>query len=126
MKSRTILALAALAVVILAVTIVLLFVDVIPDSAMTMTAMTETSFRIGMFVDRNKQLPQNLDVLPKRDGYANRTTDAWKRPLIYAVDSKDTFMLTSLGRDGVVGGKGDDADISFKYKVTNGQVREMP
>jgi Type II secretion system (T2SS), protein G len=100
--------------------------DVISNHAMTMSAITETSVRIGMFVDRNKQLPQKLDVLPERAGYANRITDAWKHSLIYVVNSEDTFTLTSLGRDGVVGGEGDNADIIFKYKVTNGNVQQVP
>jgi hypothetical protein len=78
--------------------IALVFADVIPDRAFTKTAMIETSVRIGMFVDLNKQLPPNLDALPKRNGDVNRTVDAWKRPLTYIVKSEDrSIRLTFMG-----------------------------
>jgi len=63
-------------------------VDVIPDRAMTKTAMIETSVRVGIFVDQNKTLPRSLDKLPKREGYMNRMTDAWKRSLIWLTESQ--------------------------------------
>ena len=88
--------------------------------------MVEASVRIGMFVDHNKELPASLTLLPRREGYANRVVDAWKRPLIYIVNSQDSFTLTSLGRYGVVGGTGDDADIIQKYRVIDGNVRREP
>ena len=106
--------------------VALMFVDVIPDRALTKSAMVETSVRIGMFVAHNKQLPPSLALLPRREEYANRVVDAWKRPLIYLVNSQDRFTLTSLGRDGVVGGTGDDADIIQKYRIIDGNVRREP
>lgn len=115
-------ALGVLAIAVLAVT----FADVIPDRALTRSAMDETSVRIGMFVDHNKELPASLTPLPRREGYANRVVDAWKRPLIYFVNSQDTFTLTSLGRGGAVGGTGDDADIVQKYRMIDGHVRHEP
>jgi hypothetical protein len=40
--------------------------------------------------------------------------DAWGRPLIYSVsDDGEDFTLRSLGRDGEVGGKGPDRDLSL-------------
>ncbi len=112
---------------IIAIAVVaLLFVEVVPDIAATKSAMIETSVRVGLFVDRNQQLPQSLASLPRRDGYANRVVDAWNRPLHYHVDSPGRFTLTSLGQDGVVRGTGDDADIIQKYKVVDGKVRREP
>jgi hypothetical protein len=100
-------------------------VDVISDRNMTATAIAETSVRIGLYVQRNNKLPADLSVIPLRQGYMNRTTDGWKRPLSYHVEG-DTFTLSSLGRDGVAGGTGDDADCLGKYRVVNGQVEEVP
>ena len=115
-------ALGVLAIAVLA----FMFADVIPDRDLTKSAMVETSVRIGMFVDHNKELPASLTPLPRREGYANRVVDAWKRPLIYVVNSQDTFTLTSLGRDGVAGGTGDDADIIQKFKVIDGNAQREP
>ena len=114
--------LGVLAIAVLAVT----FADVIPDRALTKSAMVETSVRIGMFVNHKKELPASLTALPRREGYANRVVDAWKRPLLYVVSSQDAFTLTSLGKDGVVGGTGEDADIVQKYRMIDGHVRHEP
>src|SRR5258708_31312415 len=102
------------------------FADVVTDRALTKSAMVETWVRMGMFVDHNKELPASLTLLPRREGYANRVVDAWKRPLIYIVNSQDRFTLTSLGRDGGVGGTGDDPDIIQQYRVIDGNVRREP
>jgi len=37
--------------------------------------------------------------------------DPWNRAYIYASDSPDDFSIRTLGRDGVEGGTGEDADI---------------
>jgi hypothetical protein len=121
-RSILILTIAGLSVVAVS----LAFVDVVPKRAITPSAMTETSVRIEMYYQRNKRLPADLDVLPVRENYANRTTDAWNRPLRYAVDSDDTFTLTSLGEDGAPGGTGDDADVIRKYRVEHGEVQSVP
>ena len=99
-------------------------VDVISDRNMTATAITETSVRIGLYVQANGKLPADLTVIPTRQGYINRTTDGWKRAFSYHVYG-DTFTLSSLGRDGVVGGTGDDADWLRKYRVVNSQVEDV-
>ena len=100
-----------------------MMIDWIPPRSMTLTALRETATRIGIYFQRNKALPVNLNVLPIREGYTNRTTDGWKRPLTYRIDTNDTFTLSSLGRDGKVGGTGDDADTSCQYQIINGEAR---
>jgi hypothetical protein len=97
---------------------------VITDQEMTAGAIGETSYRIGMYVNSNGKPPPDLSVLPARPGYVNRTTDGWNRPLVYRVDA-DAFSLTSLGRDGVVGGSGEDADVVRKYRVLDGRVTQV-
>ncbi len=92
-------------------------VTTIPPRSMTVTAMTETQVRMHMYMTANRGYPADLSVLPKRDGYANRTTDGWGRPLIYSVDDRGIISLTSLGRDGKAGGEGDDADITRRYRT---------
>ena len=45
----------------------------------------------------------------------NQTTDGWGRQLHYSLSQDGIISLTSLGRDGVVGGQGEDADITEAY-----------
>ena len=73
------------------------FVNVIPPRDMTNTAITETTVRIHMYMTANGKYPDNLSVLPVRDGYANRTTDGWGQNLIYEVDDEGIISLKSLG-----------------------------
>jgi hypothetical protein len=92
-----------------------LFVDVIPPKAETVSAMTETFVRIGLYAKQDLSIPPSLAVLPKRKGYANQTTDAWGRELTFGVTPDGIISLTSLGKDGKTGGQGDDADIRRAY-----------
>jgi hypothetical protein len=100
-------------------------VGTIPTSAITPTAMTETMVRIEMYYREHQRLPPNLDVLPVRSGYTNRTTDAWDRQLAYLVNGDDAFTLSSLGADNKPGGVGLDADVRRQYRVVDGQVDEV-
>ncbi|MEI8289359.1 MAG: type II secretion system protein GspG [Verrucomicrobiota bacterium] len=84
---------------------------------MTWTAIDETFVRIAIYAETNKAVAPSLDVLPKRDGYANQTTDGWKRPLQYRVAKDGIITLTSLGADGKPGGSGENADISKSYRA---------
>jgi len=68
------------------------------------------------------QLPPDLAALPRMalkpeaDHYLE---DAWHRRFIYEVESSGTVTLKSLGKDGVPGGSGDDADIIFNFPSHN-------
>ena len=122
---RSIAIFAAVGVAILV--IAFLLADVVPKGAITPSAIDETSYRIGLYYFQNKHhLPPDMAALPVREGYDNRTTDAWNRPLLYSVDSADSFTLRSLGRDGVPGGTGEDADVICKFRVTGGEVQRLP
>jgi hypothetical protein len=84
----------------------------------TRSAITETFVRINLYAETHKAIPLSLDVLPKRAGYANRTTDGLKRPLQYRIADDGLLTLTSYGADGKPGGTGEDADISVSYHST--------
>ena len=94
-------------------------VDTVPQSSITPSAMIETKTRIEMFYRQHQLLPTTLNELPKRESFANRTTDAWHRPLQYVINSDDKFTLSSLGKDGIVGGDGDDADLVEQYQISD-------
>jgi general secretion pathway protein G len=99
-------------------------IDRIPKKDETITAIDETSVRIGIYYQQNAHLPESLSDLPKRNGYVNKLTDAWDRPLIYKVAGNE-FTLSSLGKDGAIGGEGEDADLVRRYKIVGGVVKEM-
>lgn len=71
-----------------------------------------------IYAQAHKAVPSSLDVLPKREGYVNRTTDSWNRPLQYHIADDGMLTLTSYGADGKPGGTGEDADISVSYHST--------
>jgi general secretion pathway protein G len=119
MRSRAkLLVTLAIAIGLMAVitaVIAAMLVDVIPPAAMTRTSMTETFVRIHLFAKASGKLPASLSDLPKRTGYANRTTDGWNRPLTYELKANGDITLRSLGKDGKPGGQGDDADIAWTF-----------
>jgi len=88
---------------------------------MTVTAMGETEYRIGMYFSEHGGLPADFSVLPVRSGYMNSTTDGWGRPLIYD-RTNDGFSLTSLGRDGVSGGTEEDEDVVQEYRADGTEI----
>jgi len=96
----------------------------IPPVDITHTAIVETFVRIGIYAETNKALVPSLDLLPKRDGYANLDSDGWHRPLQYRVTEDGIITLTSLGADGKPGGSGENADIShsYRYKRPDGSL----
>lgn len=90
----------------------------------TTAAISETSVRIAMFVEKNGHLPKTLKDLPTRVEHANRTTDAWNHPLVYKIDSENSITLKSLGSDGKPGGNDADADIIVRYELVGGAMIE--
>ncbi len=101
---------------VIALLLGLAFFDVIPPVDMTQTAIIETFARIDLYAEANKAVPLSLEALPKRKGYANRTTDGWGRPLRYSVGEDGVITLRSFGADGKPGGEGKNADISRSYR----------
>ena len=90
---------------------------VIRPSESTETAITETYARLNLFLSANQALPPDLATLPKRTGFANQIVDGWGRELRYSFNDGGTVSLASLGRDGVAGGVGDDADIVRRFRT---------
>jgi len=82
----------------------------------TVSAITANFVRIGLFAEKHKKMPVSLEELPNREGYDERITDGWNRPLKYVIDSNGIVTITSFGRDGKPGGVGEDADISKSYR----------
>jgi hypothetical protein len=98
------------------------FPGTVPPAELTRERMAFDRIRILDYARVHGQLPTDLAALPRlalkpeADHYFE---DAWHRRLIYEVDSSGTVTLKSLGKDGVPGGSGDDADIVFKFPSHN-------
>jgi len=88
----------------------------VPTSAETPGAMHMMKRRILRYAHTHNQLPESVAQLPVIEGYDNRTVDAWGRDIQYEVQG-DCLVLTSYGRDGVVGGAGPDADIIRVFRA---------
>jgi hypothetical protein len=84
---------------------------------MTHTAITETFVRMNLYAQQHHSIPTSLDVLPKRTGYANRTTDGWNRPFLFETSADGILTLKSFGKEGKPAGKGEEADISTSYQA---------
>jgi hypothetical protein len=70
--------------------------------------MNVTEYRIRDYAAEHHRLPARLSDLPKlenpnRDGSCR---DGWGRELIYAPQSDGSVVLSSLGKNGRLGGKG--------------------
>jgi hypothetical protein len=90
-------------------------IHLVTPEEMTRTSIIETFVRIDLYAKQNRCPPPSLDVLPRREGYVNRTIDGWNRPLQYHIGTDGLITLVSFGRDGKIGGSGEDADISQSY-----------
>ena len=95
------------------------FVCVPTPREITRTAIGESFVRMHIYLTAHHQFPKSLTDLPKRDGYANQITDAWKNSLIYTIEDDSFITLKSLGKDGRLGGKRDNADIQTTYRTKN-------
>jgi len=86
-------------------------VDRIPQRSLTTTRMHGVKRRVLQYAQSHNQLPASLSVLPEMSGYDNSVQDSWNRNFIYEVDSTGNVTLKSYGKDGVVGGDGENADM---------------
>ena len=88
----------------------------ISDTRDTEETMRYVAGEISRYSRKIGRLPESLDQLFKvtdpegtnRQGF----DDGWRHPLVYEVQGQE-YSLTSLGRDGRVGGRGFDCDLTF-------------
>ena len=95
---------------------------IVPLSSITEGTLFVLTTRIRRYVKLNDEVPSNLSNLPiLKDAIndyivANDNIDAWDNDFIYEVNDKEVTLI-SLGRDGKVGGEGEDADIIEKFNA---------
>ena len=91
-------------------------IDFIPPRDMTATRMHGVRYRVQTYAALHDRLPESIEGLPERPGYDSSHLDGWRRPIQYQISPDGIVRLTSLGRDGMPGGSGDDADIIRSYR----------
>jgi hypothetical protein len=92
-------------------------IDRIPPTSLTETRMLVTKRRILQYAHTHDQLPSDLSSLPPMPGYDTSVTDGWGRSLSYQTNTTGIVTLESLGRDGILGGSGADADIIHSFPI---------
>ena len=111
------------AVIVAVVVFASCVVDRIPPRALTATRMQVLKRRVLQYAQSHGELPKSLASLPPMDGYDSSVQDGWKRDITFEVSASGVVSFRSLGRDGVAGGSGEDADIlrSFPVRDTQGK-----
>jgi hypothetical protein len=67
------------------------------------------------FAHSRGELPHSLTDLPELRGFHDRIRDGWGRDIEFDVSSSGVVTFRSLGRDGIVGGSGEDADMLASF-----------
>jgi hypothetical protein len=112
-----------LAIATAVVTVLVCSVDTIPPRALTATRMQVLKRRVLQYARAHGHLPKSLAALPAMEGYDNSIRDGWKRDIIFEVSTSSVVTFRCLGRDGAVGGAGDDGDIIRSFPARDAQGR---
>ena len=100
-----------------------ILVDAIPPRSRIAAHMMGLKRRILQYAHSHGELPHSLTGLPEMQGYDNSIRDGWRRDIILEISSSGIVTLRSLGRDGAVGGSGEDADMIGSFPSRDEQGR---
>jgi hypothetical protein len=108
-----------IALVLIAATgfIAFLLVDTVSKETATRSTMWVVKRRILLYAHENNHLPHSLAEIPMLPRHNNSIKDAWGRPLGYQINDDKTVTLISLGRDGLPGRVGENADIVLSFAI---------
>lgn len=120
-KYRSVAASFAVAIASVALAMILL-VEPIPPRSVTIGNMQVMKRRLIIFAAFHNKLPATVDELPPLAGFVSDNVDGWGRKIIMIIDG-DLVKLISRGRDGLIGGNGEDQDVQgeFLIKKSNGE-----
>ena len=97
----------------------LCYANRVPRDGYTASEVSAVATRCHLFMIEHHVPPPDLQSLPRRDGHSDTALDGWGRPLIYRLLGDGTIEIGSLGRDGVPGGTGPDADMFQRFRTRN-------
>ena len=96
--------------------------EIIPPCQATIGTMHSLMYRAAIYLEVHDSIPENLSELPKRKNKDNGIRDFWFRK-IKLIEQKDgLIVLRSYGRNGKVGGKGGNADITLSFRANGGRI----
>lgn len=78
---------------------------------------------VNYYLEIEIGLPFELVSATQDAGVTTPMTDGWGRPLRYWTTATNGFEIVSLGRDGVPGGSGLDADMRISVLIEGQGVR---
>lgn len=93
------------------------FATVIPPRSETLNNIHGIERRIHLYWDEHGRLPASPSELPIEPNKVSDTTDGWGRELRWTFVDEMTIRVSSLGRDGEVGGAGEDEDWNVDVVV---------
>jgi Type II secretion system (T2SS), protein G len=101
-------------------------IDVIPAQNLTQTRLVVTFGRIQTFWNQHGKVPRHATELADEKDRDCSTMDGWGREFIWVSDGKTRVKVLSLGRDGKLGGTGEDADLEVEFVGKQKQQDEFP
>jgi len=104
-------------IVLCLILLYLLFLDFVPSEAHTTSSIISNALDINSYYAINQTLPEDLSVIPQREGCDDNMNDYWGRKIIYEYNSDNIVRLISYGKDGVPGGDGNNEDIIYEFKI---------
>ena len=100
----------------LGLTIHVIYGERVPPSSLTRLTIRDLERTIRSYYSNNGDIPVSLIALRKEGKYAKCHHDYWGRPIIYSYKGT-VIRLVSYGKDGILGGTGDAADIAYQFDV---------
>ncbi|TWT77451.1 Bacterial type II secretion system protein G [Posidoniimonas polymericola] len=87
----------------------------IPPTEATRGEMHNICHALDAYYAKHSSLPEALSTLPPVENRIFRIEDSWDRPFEYKVEAGNYAQITSLGKDGLPGGSGEDSDLVVRY-----------
>jgi len=85
-----------------------------PPVSLTQSTLTSIVNEIYDYVSDCNAVPQACDIFIAGRGARDLSVDAWGNPIEYSILEKHRIRVVSYGRDGKLGGEGEDADIMLE------------
>jgi hypothetical protein len=83
----------------------------------TYTSVSRLRVAINSFVAANGRAPSNIEELARYEPVVSTLKDGWNNHLVYEVESSDTGVIKSLGKDNSPGGSGQNADALWSFAL---------
>jgi hypothetical protein len=101
-------------------------VDIISPLDDTRSTLEYTYIRVQKFWNENGKVPMSANELPEEPHHDCSMADGWGRDLFWQSDGVSIVRIWSLGKDGKLGGAGDDVDLEIVFEGKQRPQDEFP